>query len=108
MITGTPAHPCFKDVKACLTTQHGCTWALEEFFKNSDASIGIFRRTTPDGRGLWATADYRDDEELEPETVQQFCRSLELELKDVHITNRDGAVVSVKPPPTRPPPPPAN
>jgi hypothetical protein len=101
------AHPSFRHVKKCLTSaEHGCTWSREPFFKNDDVSLGVFRRTAPDGKKVFAVADYDDDEELEPETVQHICRSLEINLADVHITIGDGSVVSVRPPKTSPPPPP--
>ena len=106
-MAATITHPRFKDVRDCLTKQHGCTWGREPFFKNDDVTLGKFRRTTSDAREVFSVADYDDDAELEPELVQQICRSLEIEISSVHITNRDGEVISVKPPPTPPPPPPS-
>jgi hypothetical protein len=100
------SHPLFRDVKSCLTSlEHGCTWSREPFFKNDDVSLGIFRRTLSDGRKVFAVADYPDDEEMEPEMVQHICRSLDIELSDVHIKIGDGSIISIRPPPTLPPPP---
>jgi len=108
VISITPlTHPCFKDVRDCLTREHGCTWDREPFFPSDDVSLGKFRRRTEDGREVFSVADYGDDEELEPEIVQQICHSLEIKIEAVRITNRDGEVISVRPPAT-PPPAPSN
>lgn len=52
----------------------------------------------PEGRPLWCPAECHDDELIEPEVVERWCRGLALDETQIVIECTDGKLVSVRPP----------
>jgi len=89
--------PTFRAVREVFA-DHGISWGKKPLFKNDDLLIGHFRRGS-----TYAAADYLDDELIEPDTVEGWCRTFALKLDELHIQCGDGHV-SVKPPIVEPHP----
>jgi len=95
-VSSSDPRPTFRALKEALRAK-GYSWSKEQIFPNDDLSVGIFR-----GIGTFAYADYADDELIEPETIDNICRSLGVDHSDLSVSCPDGREVSVRPAPVMP------
>lgn len=98
--------PTFRALKDALR-KRGFDWERRQIFPNEDLYHGVFKGTSDDGRNVSAPADYEDNEQIEPEIVDNICRGLGIDARELVIDCDDGRKVSVRParrvtPPDRP------
>jgi hypothetical protein len=86
--------PTFKELKRCLEDEHGCSIAEVPIFPGLDNEDGskvkkLFNR----GKTQWMVLpELDDDEEVSPSQMENICRRLGIDPKDLLIACGDGHV----------------